>query len=307
MLKKWLGRNAAVAFVLAALAFAAPLGAQEVEPSDEMAQARQFVDSLSFKTGDFHLAAADATLRVGDGFHYLEAIDAQRVLEDFWGNPKDPTVLGLVLPQSPSLLDDGSWAVVVTYVDEGYVTDADASDVDYDELLADMKEGAEAENAARREAGYPGVDIVGWATAPHYDNTAKKIYWARELAFDGETQHTLNYDIRVLGRSGYLSLSAISTMSELAAVETGMQRVLAFTEFDQGQRYADYDASTDKIAGYGVAALIGGALATKAGLFAKIGALLLAGKKILIPLLVLGGGVVMRLFKRKDPAAPPRP
>ena len=46
-------------------------------------------------------------------------------------------------------------------------------------------------------------------------------------------------------------------------------------EFDPGARYADYDKSTDKVAAYVLAALIGCGIAAKAGLFAKIGAVLL--------------------------------
>lgn len=302
MLQNWIGRLAAV--VSLAFVFAAPVVAQEVGPEpDYEAQAREFVATLKFRTGDFRVEAADATLHVGQGFRYLDAADARRVLEDLWGNPVDTSVLGLVVPETPDLLDEGSWAVVVMYSDDGYVSDEDAAEVDYDALLAQMQEETQAENEARSEAGYPTVDVVGWATPPRYDSASKKIYWARELAFEGSDQHTLNYDIRVLGRSGYLSLSAIAGMSDLATVQTGMQSVLAFTEFDAGQRYADHDPATDKIAGYGLAALVGGAIASKAGLFAKLGALLLAGKKILIPLVVVVGGLVTRLFKRKDPSA----
>ena len=73
-------------------------------------------------------------------------------------------------------------------------------------------------------------------------------------------------------------------------------------EFDPGARYADYDKSTDKVAAYGLAALIGGGIAAKAGLFAKIGAVLLGLKKLLIPLVLLLGALVrpvLNLFRRK--------
>ena len=102
-------------------------------------------------------------------------------------------------------------------------------------------------------------------------------------------QHTLNYDIRVLGRRGYLSLNAVAGVSDLADVQAGMQQLLPMTEFDPGSRYADYDAKNDKLAAYGIAALIGGGIAAKAGLFAKLGVLLLAGKKFVV--LLLAGGV----------------
>ena len=103
----------------------------------------------------------------------------------------------------------------------------------------------------------------------------------------------------MLGRSGYLSLNAVAPMSELATVESGMQRVLAMTEFDDGHRYADFNPSTDKVAANGVAALVGGALASKAGLFAKLLALLIAGKKFVGIALVGLFAVVGKLFGRK--------
>jgi uncharacterized membrane-anchored protein len=84
------------------------------------------------------------------------------------------------------------------------------------------------------------VDIVGWAQPPRYDAASKRIYWARELDFEGGQSHTLNYDIRVLGREGYLSMNAVADMRDMAMVKEGMQRVLPMAQFDAGHAYADY-------------------------------------------------------------------
>jgi uncharacterized membrane-anchored protein len=265
------------------------------------ADVREFVASLKFRGGEIPIPGADARFRFDDQFRYLGQADAQRVLEQLWGNPPDQSVLGLVVPRGRGLLDDNGWAVVVTYSDEGYVSDEDAAAIDYDELLAGMKEETQDENAARKEAGYEAIELIGWATPPRYDAASNKLYWAKELAFDGSQRHTLNYDIRVLGRRGYLSLNAVANMDDLADVQAGMQKLLPLTDFDSGARYADFDGSTDKIAAYGIAALIGGGIAAKAGLFAKLGALLLGLKKLLIPLvLVLAafGRKVAGLFRR---------
>jgi uncharacterized membrane-anchored protein len=265
------------------------------------ADVREFVASLKFRGGEIPIPGADARFRFDDQFRYLGQADAQRVLEQLWGNPPDQSVLGLVVPRGRGLLDDNGWAVVVTYSDEGYVSDEDAAAIDYDELLAGMKEETQDENAARKEAGYEAIELIGWATPPRYDAASNKRYWAKELAFDGSQRHTLNYDIRVLGRRGYLSLNAVANMDDLADVQAGMQKLLPLTDFDSGARYADFDGSTDKIAAYGIAALIGGGIAAKAGLFAKLGALLLGLKKLLIPLvLVLAafGRKVAGLFRR---------
>jgi len=75
--------------------------------------------------------------------------------------------------------------------------------------------------------------------------------------------------------------------------------LLPMTEFDAGSRYADYDAKSDKLAAYGIAALIGGGIAAKAGLFAKLGVLLLAGKKFIV-LLLAGIAALWRKLAGKD-------
>ncbi|UBB27483.1 DUF2167 domain-containing protein [Pseudoxanthomonas japonensis] len=261
--------------------------------------AEQFVAGLQFKEGGITVPKAHARFQLTPDFRYLEQADARRVLEDLWGNPPDESVLGLIVPRKPDLLADDSWAVVVTYSDEGYVSDEDAAKIDYAEMLTEMKQSMREENGARKEAGYGTVDLVGWAVPPRYDGSAKKLYWAKELSFNGSAEHTLNYDIRVLGRHGYLSLNAVADMTELAQVQKGMQELLPMTEFDAGARYADFDASTDKVASYGLAALVGGGLAAKAGLFAKIGLVFAKFWKLLLIGVVAIGAGIRRVFAGK--------
>ena len=286
------------------LAVSAGAHAQEMTEAEQKQaeqRAQQLVQSLQYSDGKVAVAQAQAHLNLGKEFRYLGAADARKVLEQLWGNPPDADVLGMVVPRGSDLLDDKGWAVVVTYADEGYVSDEDAAKIDYSEMLQEMKDGTEESNAERREAGYGGIDLIGWAEPPHYDAQAKKLYWAKELAFEGSENHTLNYDIRVLGRRGYLSLNAVAGMGEIGQVRTGMQQLLPAVEFDQGARYADYDSSSDKTAAYGLAALVGGGIAAKAGLFGKIGVLLLGLKKLLIPLvLVIGAffGKILGFFRR---------
>ena len=284
----------------AMVASVVPAAAQE---ESAQAAAEQLVKSLSFRDGEIAVPEAEAHFRLGPNFRYLEKADTRKVLEQLWGNPPDDTVLGMIVPTEPTLLEDSSWAVVVTYSDEGYVSDEDAAKIDYDEMLASMKDSTQEENAARKEAGYGAVELVGWAVPPRYDGASKKLYWAKELAFEGSQGHTINYDIRVLGRRGYLSLNAVAGMSELPVVQTGMQQLLTMTEFDAGARYADFDESTDKVAAYGVAALIGGGLAAKAGLFAKIGLVLAKFWKLLLIGVVAIGALIKRFFSKKEQQA----
>jgi len=280
-----------------ALALAGVVHAQDGGdgPSDEV---KKFLSEMHFESGTIAVPEAGATLNLVPEYRYLGAKDAQRVLQELWGNPPDDSVLGLILPDGEKTLrDETSWAVVVTYSDDGHVTDAEAAKTDYTKLLKDMQEAAHDANAERKKQGYHAVELVGWATAPHYDQANNKLYWAKELAFEGTGEHTLNYDIRALGRGGYLSLNAIAGISQLPRVEAGMQRVLGMTQFDAGHRYADFNSGTDKVAAYGIAALVAGGIAAKAGLFAKLFGLLLAAKKVLWLGLVAVAAGVRKLFK----------
>ncbi|QDQ74076.1 DUF2167 domain-containing protein [Pseudoluteimonas lycopersici] len=281
-----------------AIALLAP-GMAWAQDNNEDAKAAQLVSSLHFRQGDVALAQADAHLNLGSQFRFLDTPDARKVLEDLWGNPPDDSVLGMVVPTSVPLDDEHSWAVVLTEADDGHVSDEDAAETDYPKLLKQMQEETEDSNAERKKAGYSALHLVGWAEPPHYDSASKKLYWARELSAEGAPQHTLNYDIRVLGRSGYLSMNAVAGMNDVAAVKAGMQELLPMVDFEAGKRYADYDPKTDKLAAYGIAALIGGGIAAKAGLFAKLGVLLLAAKKFIVLGLAALAGLWRKFFGKK--------
>ena len=102
----------------------------------------------------------------------------------------------------------------------------------------------------------------------------------------------------MLGRGGYLSFNAVAGMHQLEMVKASMPRVLGMAEYDAGQRYTDFNASTDKIAAYGIGALVAGAIAAKAGLFAKLLAMLVVFKKFIIVGFVAVAAGVRKFFTR---------
>src|SRR5436305_542860 len=82
-----------------------------------------------------------------------------------------------------------AWAVVITYDEDGYVKDDDAAKIDYGDLLKKMQQGIRDENDERKRAGYPAVELVGWAEPPRYDSASHKLYWAKSLRFGDDTAH----------------------------------------------------------------------------------------------------------------------
>lgn len=266
--------------------------------AQEQITAEAFLASLDFKTGTITLPGDVATLKLPDGFYYLSPEDTESVLVTAWGNPPGNETLGMIVKGRDEVLAEESWAVVIGYEEDGYVSDEDADSIDYSELLDNMMASSRASNEARREAGYDEVELVGWATAPRYDKAAKKLYWAKELRFGSIPVNTLNYNVRILGRKGVLVLNLVATMPQLEEIETAVPTVLAMANFNPGYRYDEFDPSVDKVAAYGIAALIAGKVAAKAGLFAKLGVLVLALKKFWIFILIAVAALIMRLFRR---------
>jgi uncharacterized membrane-anchored protein len=262
--------------------------------------AEQFESSLTYQQGKINLPGGMATLNLPANFRYLNPADAERVLVEGWGNPPGQKSLGMIVPAGTSLLSTAGWGVIVTYDADGHVKDDDADAIKYDELLKEMQEGTEANNEERKKLGYAAMHLVGWAEKPSYDKASHKLYWAKELKTAGDAGNGLNYNIRVLGREGVLVLNAVAGMDQIDKIRTEMKQVTAFSEFTPGNTYADYNATTDKTAEYGIAALVAGGVAAKLGLFGKLLAFLLVFKKFLIIGVGALGVGLFKLFSRKS-------
>jgi len=258
---------------------------------------------LHYQTGEIVLPNKVATLHLNSDYRYLDPKETEKLLVA-WGNPPEAAkdTEGAVVPTAVNPFEDHGWAVVLSYADDGHVDDSDARKIDYTELMSDMKKSTRERNEEREKAGYGKVDLIGWATEPRYDAGTHKMYWAKELDFGG-SQHTLNYDVRVLGREGVLSMNAVAGMNQLTSIQRDMTALQGLADFNKGYRYDEYNKGTDRLAEYGLGALVAGGVAAKLGLFAKLGALLLAAKKLIIGGVVAIGAAISRLFKKKEQAA----
>jgi uncharacterized membrane-anchored protein len=263
----------------------------------------QIEAQLHYRQGEVMLEDGVAKLAIPAGFRYLDPADAKRVLVEGWGNPDHGKNLGMIVPADVSPLHAGGWGVVITIEEDGYVSDEGAEKIDYQKLLGEMQEAVRKQNEERTKNGYPAIDLVGWAEPPRYDRGQHKLYWAKELRFGAadDRDHTLNYNVRVLGRRGVLVLNAVAGMKSLPSIRKDMQSVMAFVEFNPGHRYSDYLPGKDKLAGYGLAALVAGTMAAKAGFFKVLLAGLLAFKKAVLAGLLAAGTGLKKLFGRKSP------
>lgn len=270
---------------------------------------RAVLRGLNMQTGTISLQGGVATLATGANFAYLDPKDAETFLVKIWGNPPGTgaDTLGVLLPKDVDPLDRGGWAVVIEYDPSGYVSDSDANTIDYDQLLKDMQRATEEANEERAKNGYEQFTLVGWAKPPSYDPASHKLYWAKRLHFGDAKIDTLNYNIRVLGRHGVLTLNAVAGIDQLALIEQHTPEILDMVSFNQGNTYAEFNPSIDKAAAYGIAGLIAGGVLAKVGFFKALLIGILAFKKaIIMAAIALFGGIASffkRLFRRNESPA----
>lgn len=240
------------------------------EPTPEQKEAAyrshvlKVLEGVRYREGILDLPGNFARLDLPEGFRFLDSEDARRVVVDLWGNPPGGAtdLLGLVVPAGEHLAASDSWAIVLSYHEIGHVLDEDAGRMDHDDLLARLQESSRLSNRARRIAGFNTMELSGWAVAPCYDAGRKVLHWAKRFEVASGGQATLNYDVRVLGRSGVLALNGISGISRIRDIEAASPAIISMLSFKEGFRYTDFDPTTDPMAGHSLTGLVlGGAAA----------------------------------------------
>jgi uncharacterized membrane-anchored protein len=239
-----------------------------------------------------------ATLKLPEGYGFVPTREASELMEAM-GNDVGPDFIGLIMP----LAEDQDWIVSVDFDPAGYINDEDARHWKADELLSNLKEGTEAGNARRIKLGIAPLEVTRWIEPPSYDSATQRLVWSAEARDKGApagADNTVNYNTYVLGREGYVSLDLITTASAVEAQKPMAKRLLGEVAFVDGKRYADFDASTDKVAAYGLAALVGGVAVKKLGLLAVIGAFLAKSFKLIVVGVVAIGAAIRKFFSRKS-------
>lgn len=252
---------------------------------------------LNATTGPARIKLRDqALLDLPEGDAFLPEAPARALMKQL-GNRTNANFLGLVLPAHKA-----DWFASLQYIPAGYVRDDDATKWDADAMLSQIRSGTEADNARRRSEGTPELEILGWVEKPRYDTRTHDLIWSISARNKGETDPAadiINYNAQVLGRQGYVSILLVTSLAAIGSEKAIADTLAADTHFDSGRRYADFNATTDRVAEYGLAALIGGLAVKKLGLLALAGAFLLKSLKFIAVLAAGGLAWFRRLFRRK--------
>ena len=278
-------------------AAAAPAQQDEAdEPKNDADKTHPELGPKKIEIGD------DLVLDLPANMAFVNREEGKKLMEKM-GNRTDDTLRGLVFGR------EKSWVMVFEYVGDGYVKDDDAADLKPNDILESIKEGTEKENEFRKEKGIPAIHADGWTEPPHYERAVHHLIWGIRGKDDGGKIASINFYTRVLGRRGYIALNLMDDPETIDAAKVDGLALLRATTFKQGSRYEDFDKGKDKVAEYGLAALVlGGAGAAalklaKIGLLAKFGgkliAILIAAKKLVVLFLVGIGAWFKKMFGSK--------
>lgn len=249
--------------------------------------------ALAWQRGSAEGRIADkASIQIPQGYVFLDAQNTKRFLEIAGNPPRDGHYM--IAP------DTLSWFAVFSFNPVGYVKDDDK--INPDELLKSLQDSDAHANEERKRLGLEALYTDGWHVAPHYDTTTKRLEWGVRIRTDRGEQ-VVNYTSRLLGRTGVMNAVLVSDPRSLSADTAQFKTTLAGFNFVAGEKYAEFKAG-DKVAEYGLAALVVGGAAAAA---AKTGLLKSLGKFLWV---IIAGAfygvwaVIKRIFGRKTDSNP---
>jgi uncharacterized membrane-anchored protein len=259
----------------------------------EDSETRKFLSSLNWKRGP---AEADvgsyAKIKIPEGY-WFTAAEGTRKLMQAYGNLTTGNEIGLL---SPTNLE---WFVIFRFSDVGYVKDDDKNKLDAEKLLGTIKRGTEEGNKRRAKMGVAPMKIVGWEAPPKYNEETHNLEWAIRGESDGHA--VVNYNTRLLGREGVMEAKLVIDPEKLQDTLPTFQRLLADYHYKTGHTYAEYKQG-DKLAKYGLAALVTGgaaAVAMKTGLLGSLILFFKKGAKLVIVAIVAVVAWIKRLVLGK--------
>jgi uncharacterized membrane-anchored protein len=233
-----------------------------------------------------------AQIQIGSYYTFANAADSKKLMEAM-GNTVSNDEVGLVMPRAK----DQDWFMLFEYQDAGYVKDTDKDEIDKDAILEGIRKGTEEANEVRKSKGIPALHVTGWFEEPHYDPASHNLVWA--LKAKNETgEEVVNYNMRVLGRHGYMSVTLVDEPAKIAVSRPEIAKVLAGFAYKPGRTYAEF-VPGDKVAEYGLVALVAGgagAAGVKLGVLQFLVKLLAKGGKAIVVLVVAALAAVKRMF-----------
>ena len=243
---------AAATILIALLVLAAPARAQDAK-SDAIAKEIEQMTWLENTT--VTLPDSHGRLIIPDDYAAIVGHDALRMLEITNGKPSNKK------SEANVFSSDLKAQIDFDFIGTGYVSEDDWNTFDPKALLQSVIEATEEQNKERRAEGLPEMHAVKWLHQPTYNISNHTAFWAIQ-GTDSNGGGIVNSTALRLGRTGFERLVLIEDIKDYKPVGSPLDLMLASFSFSPGDTYEDH-LNTDKIAGYGIAALVGTVVGAK--------------------------------------------
>jgi uncharacterized membrane-anchored protein len=210
---------------------------------------------------------SEATLNLPAGYVFVPMPAAGRLMRAM-GNASDERMVGVLFPRSHD-----NWMLVLQFERSGFIRDDAARDWDVDVLLQNVRDGTERGNEQRKRMGFSGVEVLGWAEKPRYDTAHHRLVWAMiaRSRDASDNDQGVNYNSYVLGRDGYFKMVLVTDLKDLAAQKSQVDPLVDALVFEPGKQYSEFNDHTDRLADFGIVALIEGAQAERKTVISELG------------------------------------
>ena len=150
-----------------------------------------------------------AEIKIPAGYRFTDQEGAKKWSELNENIPSDAD-MGVLMPKS-----FGGRFIVFTYEDSGHIADDEKGKLDAVAILQSLRQGNDAANQERRQRGWSPLELVGWQEPPAYEDSTNHLIWALRVRGDGG--ESINYNTRILGRTGVMSANLIVPPDKLAS------------------------------------------------------------------------------------------
>jgi len=228
------------------------------------------------------------------GYLYLNKAETERLYKDN-KEPFDNCIMASVFDQNSNCF------AILSYEEIGHIKDFDADRLDTDAVLREIRRGTAEANQQRKEHGAAELEVAGWDSPPQYDKIDHVLQWAIRAREKGSGQYVLNHNAVLLGRSGTLGCVVVGQSSDAAKMDAMRALLSKKIVFSPGNDYQSWRQG-DKVSDITLASLITGGAATaayaasKGGFLAKLGALLISLKKVLILIVIAAAGLLKKIW-----------
>ena len=224
---------------------APPVRAAPVQPQPQQPVAQPA--AAEGRTGIIPLGD-QLTINVPQGYRFYGEPEARAYLNRNNAAAPAGAIYGMVARADADINAPDTWATVISYDAIGYVQPETASGLSDANFETQVREARRSQNRT----------FEGFATPPAFVAEDPSLAWAERIAAPGSQGKDYRYELKELGRRGVSTLTSIGTADQAPEITAAAAEIAGMLSFNEGERHADFQPSSDTVSAYSVPGLVTG-------------------------------------------------